>query len=138
LTSASEIKSVRRPFKSSNLWMTPKSGLTHNCCVASFVWELVLEILYREQLLIEEARMMWYDGGFWAYSVTQCDPQCESHLRSSIAEVCINHQSHSHIHHDKNDVDNKRLHLGWQTLHIPSKLWATMWLEFRSHCEGQV
>ena len=33
---------------------------------------------------------------------------------------------------------NKRLHLGSQTLHIPATLWATMWPEFHSHCEGQV
>ena len=32
----------------------------------------------------------------------------------------------------------KRLRLSSQPLHIPATLWATMWAEFRSHCEGQV
>ena len=33
---------------------------------------------------------------------------------------------------------NKRLHLGSHSLHIPATFSATMWVEFCSHCEGQV
>lgn len=45
-----------------HLWMAPWQGLTHNllCCIISIFENLYLRYFKREQLLIEEARLMWW------------------------------------------------------------------------------